>query len=583
MVPPFAFRSTLNSCLAVAMIALSPSSLRAVDPSEIAGAWVMSVDSRQPPNAIDLQIQHRPDDWKVRLRSSAGAVTTRRVSLEEDVLSIQYGVKPLDVRVELTVRGKTMSGSVITGEGETLRRQSITAHRVSSTDAAPAPKQVAESGKAVEQAREFFGAWELSLRRVNAESAGAIPLGMVVTDSDGDLIVGHSEFGMKGPQKRVEQVQCTDDGLRWILDGGLFGPLNVDLVSEGETLRVKVTGADHHAFLVGTAIRKPKESDVGVDREQLIQKPGTESVCVLDGDARVVEVDGNTIIIQQREVVSRMLKDDPLLVLFEWFRLPERSRLIAVESGTAWSVSGATIQSWDIQNPESPSALGSCQLPGNPPNLAHRSGKRVFATNWNGHADTQQLHAIDVSDPGNPRLIASHNTPKGVSNYDLAVSGSKVYLANASGLRIAESANPQTLQTLGNFEGRGHWVRGVDVVGSTAYIATSMHGDASWLQIIDVSDPTAPVQVGIYRSTGGAQDVSVSGNVAVVADRAAGIVVLDVSQPQNVRRVGYFRTKGRSNKVDLFGRLAFVSVESDAGARTLQVIRYLPNPIREPR
>ena len=397
------------------------------------------------------------------------------------------------------------------------------------------------------------------------------------------MTLGHSDFGMTGPQKRVDQVQCTDDGIRWILDGGMFGPLNVDLVSEGETLRVKVTGADHQAFLVGTAIRKPKESDVGVDREQLIQKPGTESVCVLDGDARVVEVDGNTIIIQQREVVSRMLKDDPLLVLFEWFRLPERSRLIAVESGTAWSVSGATIQSWDIQNPESPSALGSCQLPGNPPNLAHHSGKRVFATNWNGRADTQQLHVIDVSDPGNPRLIASHNTPKGVSNYDLAVSGAKVYLANANGLRIAESSNPQTFETLGSFEGEGHWVRGVDVVGSTAYIATSMHGDASWLQIIDVSDPTAPVQVGIYRSTGGAQDVSVSGNVAVVADRAAGIVVLDVSQPQNVRRVGYFRTKGRANKVDLFGRLAFVSVESDSGARTLQVIRYLPNPIREPR
>ena len=94
------------------------------------------------------------------------------------------------------------------------------------------------------------------------------------------------------------------------------------------------------------------------------------------------------------------------------------------------------------------------------------------------------------------------------------------------------------------------------------------------MQIIDVSDPTKPIQAGVFRSTGGAQDVSVSGDLAVLADRAAGIVVLNVSEPQSVRRVGYFRTKGHANKVDIFGELAFVAVDGDAGERTLQVIRY---------
>jgi hypothetical protein len=101
-----------------------------------------------------------------------------------------------------------------------------------------------------------------------------------------------------------------------------------------------------------------------------------------------------------------------------------------------------------------------------------------------------------------------------------------------------------------------------------------MHGDASWLQVIDVSDPTTPVQTGVYRSTGGAQDVSVAGDLAVLADRGAGMVVLDVSEPQHLRRLGYFRTKGRANKVDIFGKLAFVAVDGDSGARTLHVIRY---------
>ena len=555
------------------MLALSPDSLSAVEPSEIVGAWVISVDSRLPPNSVDLEIDHRPDAWKVTLRSGAGTVTTNRVNLENDVLRIQYGAEPLDVRIELNVLGKTMSGSLVTGESNTLRRQSITARRAPVTDTAAAMKTEAESNKTAGEAREFLGAWELSLRPVNSQSAGAIRLGMFVTESDGELILGHSDFEMRKSQTRVD-VQSTPDGLRWILEGGIFGMLNVDLVSEGDTLGVKVTGEDQEPFLVGTAIRKPKASDVGIDWQQLIQKPGTELVGILGDDARVIRVNGDRLIIQQREVVSRMKKGDPFLVLFEWFRLPPRSGWISVESNHAWSVSGSTIQSWDIRNPKAPLALGSCEFPGNPPSLLRRSRQLLFAANWNGHADTQQIHVIDVSDPSNPRLLTSHNTPKGSSNYDLAVTGSTLYLANAGGLRITDLTNPQSLVTQSNFEGQGRWVRGVDVVGSTAYIATSMHGGASWLQIIDVSNATAPVQTGIYRSTGGAQDVAVSGDLAILADRAAGMVVLDVSQPQNVRRVGYFRTKGHANKVDIFGELALVAVDGDAGARALQVIRY---------
>ncbi len=154
-------RATFMSCQAVAMIALSPFSLSAVGPSEIVGAWVMSVDSSLPSKSVNLEIDHRPDAWKVTLRSGAGTVTTDRVSLENDVLRIQYGVKPFDVRVELNVLGKTMSGSLVTGESETLRRRSITARRAPVTDAAAAMKMEAESNRTVEKAREFLGAWEL--------------------------------------------------------------------------------------------------------------------------------------------------------------------------------------------------------------------------------------------------------------------------------------------------------------------------------------------------------------------------------------------------------------------------------------
>ncbi len=566
------FRVVLTSCLVATMIAISPSSLSAVGPSKVTGAWVMSVDSPQSPDSIGLEVVHRSDAWSVTLRSNAGVVTTSLVNLEEDILSFQYGVKPFDARVELTVAGESMSGSVVTGEGETRHRRSISAHRATLTDEDSALKQNAESKRAVEQAREFMGAWELSLRRISAEPDDPISMGMVVADLDGKLIVGHSRFSMKGPQKRVDDVQITNDGLRWALDGDVFGPLNVNLAADGDALRVNINSGQQ-PLLTGTAIHKPNASDVAVDRAQLIQNPGTEVVGVIGEQARVVEVDGDVLVIRQGEVVSRILKGDPLLLLFEWFRLPQKSHLISAKSNIAWSVTGSKIQSWDIRNSQHPSALGNCDVPGNPPKLAHRAGDLVFATNWNGRADTQQVQVVDVSDPGNPILVASHSTPKGATNYDLTVSGSTLYLANAYGLRITDVTNQRAPVLRGIFEGRGRWVRGVDVVGSTAYIATSMHGGASWLQVVDVSDPTAPVQTGIYRSTGGSQDVSVSGDLAVVADRAAGIVVLDVSDPQNVRRVGYSRTIGHAKKVDIFGELAFVA-DGVFGLKALHVIRY---------
>ena len=574
MVTLLPFRVVLVSCLVATMIALSPCSLSAVGPSEVTGAWVLSVDSPQSPDLVDLEVAHRSDAWSVTLRSNAGVVTTSLVNLEEDILSFQYGVKPLDVRVELTVAGESMSGSVVTGEGETLRQRSITAHRATLTDEDSAPKQKAESNKAVEQAREFLGAWELSQRSVEGES---FLMGMVVTELDGKLIVGLSGTNMQGSQKMVDDVQITNDGLHWVRDGWLWGPLDYNLAANGDTLRLKVN-AGQQLFLTGTAIRKPNASDVGVDRAQLILDPGTEVVGVIGEQAQVVEVDGDVLVIRQGEVVSRILKGDPLLLLFEWFRLPKTSHLISAESNIAWSVTGSKIQSWDIRNSQHPSALGNCGVPGNPPELAHRAGDLVFATNWNDRADTKQVQVVNVSDPGNPVLVASHNTTKGGRNYDLTVLGSTLYLANTGGLSITDITNPRAPVLRGSFEGRGKWIRGVNVVGSTAYIAIS-HGGACWLQIIDVSDPTAPVQTGIYRSTGRFWDVSVSGDLAVLANRAAGIVVLDVSDPQNVRRVGYARTKERAYEVDILGELAFVTVYGDRRGdvipQSLQVIRYM--------
>ena len=55
----------------------------------------------------------------------------------------------------------------------------------------------------------------------------------------------------------------------------------------------------------------------------------------------------------------------------------------------------------------------------------------------------------------------------------------------------------------------------------------------SWLQIVDISDPSAPVQLSSYATRGTAEDVSVSGSLAYVAVREAGLWVIDVSDPSS--------------------------------------------------
>jgi hypothetical protein len=103
-----------------------------------------------------------------------------------------------------------------------------------------------------------------------------------------------------------------------------------------------------------------------------------------------------------------------------------------------------------------------------------------------------------------------------------------------------------------------------------AYIATSMATGASWLQIVEISDPSAPAQVGICRTPGVAQDVTVSGTLAYVADREAGLEVIDVSDPANPIGAGFYRTRMYASKVAVSEQLTFTSLQK----KGLTILKY---------
>jgi len=93
----------------------------------------------------------------------------------------------------------------------------------------------------------------------------------------------------------------------------------------------------------------------------------------------------------------------------------------------------------------------------------------------------------------------------------------------------------------------------VTVEGNFAYLADYTAG----LQIIDISNPANPRKVGVNKTGGATWSVAVSGQYAYVADNYTGLNVIDVSNPAEPRQVGAWTNSG-CRMVRVFGNYAYV-------------------------
>ena len=94
----------------------------------------------------------------------------------------------------------------------------------------------------------------------------------------------------------------------------------------------------------------------------------------------------------------------------------------------------------------------------------------------------------------------------------------------------------------------------------------SLSGDlllvADWdagLRIIDISEPASPTEVGFLYTPGIATGVAVSGSLAMVADGASGLRIIDISEPRSPADVGFLDTPGYAFGVAVSGSLALVA------------------------
>jgi len=129
------------------------------------------------------------------------------------------------------------------------------------------------------------------------------------------------------------------------------------------------------------------------------------------------------------------------------------------------------------------------------------------------------------------------------------------YLADGdAGLQIIDISDPQNPAITGSIDTPGE-AKDVVVVGQTAYVADYDSG----LQVIDVGNPKNPAILGAMHTPSYAEVVTVVNQTAYVADGDAGLQIIDVSSPQHLKIISSLDLPGYSRNLVVEDEIAYVT------------------------
>jgi hypothetical protein len=188
------------------------------------------------------------------------------------------------------------------------------------------------------------------------------------------------------------------------------------------------------------------------------------------------------------------------------------------------------------------------------------SGTKVFL------ADAIGVQSVNVAAPASPTLGTYWDTPG--TTQGVATNGTTTFVTSgALGFQSINlmQASPSVVGTLAQGAGTTGF-RGLAVRGRYLYAAAGSGGTAR-LQIVDVLNPAAPANVaGGSVALAGPNGVALSGDYAFVANGSAGLSVVNVSNPSSPQLVTSTAFSGTAYSVVVRGRYAYV-----AGYDTVQV------------
>ncbi|OGD17824.1 MAG: hypothetical protein A2V76_10305 [Candidatus Aminicenantes bacterium RBG_16_63_14] len=103
--------------------------------------------------------------------------------------------------------------------------------------------------------------------------------------------------------------------------------------------------------------------------------------------------------------------------------------------------------------------------------------------------------------------------------------------------------------------------------GTRAYLANASTG----LHVVDVTDPSHPAETGSTLSAPQAQDIVISGHYAYVADGLNGLKIFDIRTPGNPVLIGACPTGGYAYQLDVSGRYAYLACSTQGGLKIIDV------------
>ncbi|MBE0712533.1 MAG: hypothetical protein IH583_09120, partial [Candidatus Aminicenantes bacterium] len=192
----------------------------------------------------------------------------------------------------------------------------------------------------------------------------------------------------------------------------------------------------------------------------------------------------------------------------------------------------------DIANPLSPAEISnyyfqqSLNLGGRPAT----AGNLCLVPAWQ-----DSLRIVDFSDLGSPEQVGFLESVAITYHADVVngrafVSTSRMTLNKLKILNLADLGDITETASLGIPYG----INDVAASGTKAYLANASTG----LHVVDVTDAAHPAETGSTMSAPQAQDIVISGNYAYVADGYNGLKIFDIRTPGNPGLIGACPTPG---------------------------------------
>ncbi len=255
-------------------------------------------------------------------------------------------------------------------------------------------------------------------------------------------------------------------------------------------------------------------------------------------------------------------------VLGRFEGIPRSPAEIAILGQRAYIAAGDGLVILDLADPGTPTVDGTYRPEALPLPDESVSVRDRYAYVAAGEAG---LQIVDISQPANPRVVASIRT--GGHAWAVALGGSHAYVADEyNGLRIIDVSDPQEPVEVGFYDvpGLHDFFHGVALEGHHVYVADGGLMDTG-LRIVDVTDPSAPVELSTLPLSAQSdrippprvEDVAVAcdGNrcTAYLAAGTGGLRVVDVSNPAAPIEVSSYDTPGLADNLVAVGSTVYLS------------------------